>query len=106
MGPPRRHRYPAQELAGDFHRPGRDADSGHRGSGHGAPPGITERNSLDHRTEFTRGGPMTDARLAGRGWHGGLRPWDRSRKGGPGLATLLVGAGSAARTLMRLSLIH
>ncbi|MCW2895925.1 MAG: hypothetical protein QOG28_5349 [Trebonia sp.] len=44
---------------------------------------------------------MTDARLAGRGWHGGLRPWDRSRKVAPGLATLLVGAGSAARTLMR-----
>ena len=44
---------------------------------------------------------MTEARLAGRGWHGGLRPWDRSRKEAPGLATLIVGAGSAARTLMR-----
>jgi FlaA1/EpsC-like NDP-sugar epimerase len=44
---------------------------------------------------------MTDTRLAGRGWHGGLRPWDRSRKAGPGLATLMVGAGSAARTLLR-----
>jgi FlaA1/EpsC-like NDP-sugar epimerase len=44
---------------------------------------------------------MTEARLAGRGWHGGLRPWDRSRKEVPGLATLIVGAGSAARTLMR-----
>jgi FlaA1/EpsC-like NDP-sugar epimerase len=44
---------------------------------------------------------MTEARLAGRGWHGGLRPWDRSRKEVPGLTTLIVGAGSAARTLMR-----
>ncbi|HEY0806473.1 MAG TPA: nucleoside-diphosphate sugar epimerase/dehydratase [Pseudonocardiaceae bacterium] len=44
---------------------------------------------------------MTEARLAGRGWHGGLRAWDRSRKEVPGLATLIVGAGSAARTLMR-----
>jgi FlaA1/EpsC-like NDP-sugar epimerase len=44
---------------------------------------------------------MTEARIAGRGWHGGLRPWDRSRKEVPGLATLIVGAGSAARTLMR-----
>jgi FlaA1/EpsC-like NDP-sugar epimerase len=44
---------------------------------------------------------MTDTRLAGRGWPGGLRPRDRSRKGAAGLATLVVGAGSAARTLMR-----
>jgi FlaA1/EpsC-like NDP-sugar epimerase len=44
---------------------------------------------------------MTDLRAAGRGWHGGLRPWDRGRKTAPGLTTLLVGAGSAARTLMR-----
>jgi FlaA1/EpsC-like NDP-sugar epimerase len=44
---------------------------------------------------------MTDTRITGRGWHGGLRPWVRSRKEDPGLATLIVGAGSAARTLMR-----
>jgi FlaA1/EpsC-like NDP-sugar epimerase len=44
---------------------------------------------------------MTDPRLAGRGWHGGLRPWLRGRQGGTGLATLIVGAGSAARTVMR-----
>jgi FlaA1/EpsC-like NDP-sugar epimerase len=44
---------------------------------------------------------MTETRLAGRGWHSGLRPRDRSRKGDQGLATLIVGAGSAARTLMR-----
>jgi FlaA1/EpsC-like NDP-sugar epimerase len=44
---------------------------------------------------------MTEQRLTGR-WHGGLRPWDRSRKSsGPGLTTLIVGAGSAGRTLMR-----
>lgn len=44
---------------------------------------------------------MTEVRLAGRGWRGGLRPRDRGRKEGPGLATLIVGAGAAARTLMR-----
>ncbi|MGH3263498.1 MAG: polysaccharide biosynthesis protein, partial [Trebonia sp.] len=44
---------------------------------------------------------MTEARLVGRGWHSSLRPWDRSRKESQGLATLIVGAGSAARTLMR-----
>jgi FlaA1/EpsC-like NDP-sugar epimerase len=45
---------------------------------------------------------MTDVKITGRGWHGGLRPWARSRgKGDPGLATLIVGAGSAARTLIR-----
>jgi FlaA1/EpsC-like NDP-sugar epimerase len=44
---------------------------------------------------------MTEGRLAGRGWHGGLRSWDRSKKEVTGLATLIVGAGSAARTLMR-----
>jgi FlaA1/EpsC-like NDP-sugar epimerase len=44
---------------------------------------------------------MTDERPASRGWLGSLRPRDRSRKAGPGLATLIVGAGSAARTLMR-----
>jgi FlaA1/EpsC-like NDP-sugar epimerase len=44
---------------------------------------------------------MTDSRLVGRSWHGGLRQWGRSRKGDSGLATLIVGAGSAARTLMR-----
>jgi FlaA1/EpsC-like NDP-sugar epimerase len=44
---------------------------------------------------------MTDPRITGRGWHGGLRPWLRGRQGGTGLATLIVGAGSAARTVMR-----
>ena len=44
---------------------------------------------------------MTDVRFVGRSWHGGLRPRDRSRKEAPGLATLIVGAGSAARTLIR-----
>jgi FlaA1/EpsC-like NDP-sugar epimerase len=44
---------------------------------------------------------MTDPRITGRGWHGGLRPWLRGRPGGTGLATLIVGAGSAARTVMR-----
>lgn len=44
---------------------------------------------------------MTDARPASRGWLGSLRPRDRGRKAEPGLATLIVGAGSAARTLMR-----
>jgi len=44
---------------------------------------------------------MTDPRIAGRGWHGGLRPRKRIRQNGAGLATLIVGAGSAARTLMR-----
>jgi FlaA1/EpsC-like NDP-sugar epimerase len=45
---------------------------------------------------------MAEGWLTSRGWHGGgLRSWDRRRKEVPGLATLLVGAGSAARTLMR-----
>ena len=49
---------------------------------------------------------MTDTSLTGRGWHGGRRPRLRGRQAaagqaGPGLATLVVGAGSAARTLMR-----
>ena len=44
---------------------------------------------------------MTDPKITGRGWRGGLIPRARSRKGDPGLATLIVGAGSAARTLMR-----
>jgi FlaA1/EpsC-like NDP-sugar epimerase len=44
---------------------------------------------------------MTEVRLAGRSWHGGLRWGDRGRKRGQGLATLIVGAGSAGRTLMR-----
>jgi FlaA1/EpsC-like NDP-sugar epimerase len=44
---------------------------------------------------------MTDPRITGRGWYGGLRPWLRGRRSGSGLATLVVGAGSAARTLMR-----
>ena len=44
---------------------------------------------------------MTDPRITGRGWHGGLRPRKRVRQNGTGLATLIVGAGSAARTLMR-----
>ncbi len=44
---------------------------------------------------------MTEGWLAGRGWHGGLRSRDRRSKAVPGLATLIVGAGSAARTLMR-----
>jgi FlaA1/EpsC-like NDP-sugar epimerase len=44
---------------------------------------------------------MTEPRIVGRGWHGGLRPRKRVRQNGPGLATLIVGAGSAARTLMR-----
>src|SRR5712691_5159565 len=46
-------------------------------------------------------GKMTDPRTTGRGWHGGLRPRKRVRQNGAGLATLIVGAGSAARTLMR-----
>ena len=44
---------------------------------------------------------MTDPRIAGRGRHGSLRHWHRSRPGGTGLATLIVGAGAAARTVMR-----
>jgi FlaA1/EpsC-like NDP-sugar epimerase len=44
---------------------------------------------------------MTDVRFVGRGWQGGLRQRDRNRKEAPGLATLIVGAGSAARTLIR-----
>ena len=44
---------------------------------------------------------MTDQRVNGRGRHGGLKRWPRSRQPGIGLATLIVGAGSAARTLMR-----
>ncbi len=44
---------------------------------------------------------MTDPRINGRGWYGGLRPRRRVRQNGTGLATLIVGAGSAARTVMR-----
>ena len=44
---------------------------------------------------------MTDQRVTGRGRHGGLKRWPRSRQPGIGLATLIVGAGSAARTVMR-----
>ena len=44
---------------------------------------------------------MTEPRMSGRGWHGSLRPRLRGRQNGTGLATLIVGAGSAARTLMR-----
>ena len=44
---------------------------------------------------------MTEPRTTGRGWHGGLRTRKRVRQNGTGLATLIVGAGSAARTLMR-----
>jgi FlaA1/EpsC-like NDP-sugar epimerase len=44
---------------------------------------------------------MAEGWLTSRGWHGGLRSWDRRKKAVPGLATLIVGAGSAARTLMR-----
>lgn len=47
---------------------------------------------------------MTEFRNTGRGWHHGLRaaaPWGRGRGDGSGLATLVVGAGSAARTLVR-----
>ena len=44
---------------------------------------------------------MTEPRMSGRGWYGSLRPRLRGRQNGTGLATLIVGAGSAARTLMR-----
>jgi FlaA1/EpsC-like NDP-sugar epimerase len=44
---------------------------------------------------------MTDQGANGRGRHGGLKRWPRSRQPGTGLATLIVGAGSAARTVMR-----
>jgi FlaA1/EpsC-like NDP-sugar epimerase len=44
---------------------------------------------------------MTDPRITGRSWHNSLRPWLRGRQEGTGLATLIVGAGSAARTVMR-----
>jgi len=44
---------------------------------------------------------MTDPKTTGRGRYGSLRRWPRSRPGGIGLATLIVGAGSAARTVMR-----
>jgi len=44
---------------------------------------------------------MRDPRITGRGWHGGLRPRLRGQHRGTGLATLIVGAGSAARTVMR-----
>ena len=46
---------------------------------------------------------MTELKSAGRGWRNGLRA-AAPRGGGPdsgSLATLVVGAGSAARTLMR-----
>ncbi len=44
---------------------------------------------------------MTDPPITGRGWYGGFRPWLRGRPGSAGLATLIVGAGSAARTVVR-----
>jgi FlaA1/EpsC-like NDP-sugar epimerase len=44
---------------------------------------------------------MTEPRITGRSWHGSLRPRLRGRQNGTGLATLIVGAGSAARTVMR-----
>ncbi len=44
---------------------------------------------------------MTEARSSGRSRHGGKRAWLRARPESSGLATLIVGAGSAARTLMR-----
>jgi FlaA1/EpsC-like NDP-sugar epimerase len=47
---------------------------------------------------------MTELRIAGRGWRHGMRaaaPWARGRHNSTGLATLIVGAGSAARTLVR-----
>ena len=44
---------------------------------------------------------MTDQKVTGRGRYSGLKRWPRSRQPGIGLATLIVGAGSAARTLIR-----
>ena len=44
---------------------------------------------------------MADPRITGRGWHGGLRSLLLGRRGGTGIPTLIVGAGSAARTVMR-----
>ena len=44
---------------------------------------------------------MTDLRITGHGWHGGLKLRLRARQRGTGLPTLIVGAGSAARTVMR-----
>jgi FlaA1/EpsC-like NDP-sugar epimerase len=44
---------------------------------------------------------MADPRITGRGWHASLRPWPRGRHDSTGLATLVVGAGSAARTVLR-----
>jgi len=44
---------------------------------------------------------MTDPRITGRGWHVGRRPRPRDRHDCTGLATLVVGAGSAARTVLR-----
>jgi FlaA1/EpsC-like NDP-sugar epimerase len=44
---------------------------------------------------------MTDPRSTGRGRYGGKRAWLRARQDGSGLKTLIVGAGSAARTLVR-----
>jgi FlaA1/EpsC-like NDP-sugar epimerase len=44
---------------------------------------------------------MTEARSTGRSRYGGKRTWLHGRKESSGLATLIVGAGSAARTLMR-----
>jgi FlaA1/EpsC-like NDP-sugar epimerase len=44
---------------------------------------------------------MIDPRITGRGRHAGLRSRLRGRPGDAGLATLIVGGGSAARTLLR-----
>jgi FlaA1/EpsC-like NDP-sugar epimerase len=47
---------------------------------------------------------MTELRIYGRNWQRGLRTaasWGRARHRDTGLATLIVGAGSAARTLVR-----
>src|SRR5215472_16327292 len=44
---------------------------------------------------------MIDPRITGRGRYNGLRSRLRGRPDGDGLATLIVGAGSAARTVMR-----
>ena len=44
---------------------------------------------------------MSDPRITGRGRYGGKRARLRARQDGSGLTTLIVGAGSAARTLVR-----
>src|ERR1700756_348623 len=44
---------------------------------------------------------MTDLRITGHSWYGGRSLPPCHREAGVGLATLIVGAGSAARTLVR-----